>query len=154
MDAYVTKPIDASALLAAMEHLLPQREREEIDMTAPGTTGFDEVLDRESLLERVESDAELLAALIELYESDSPQMVEELRAQVAAGDAAALHRTAHKLKGSLLTLSATEASQVALRLESMGRDGNLAQAADVLAALESELVKVTQALSALQASLK
>lgn len=123
-------------------------------MTATAAAESADVLDRESLLERVESDAELLGALVELYEADSPAMIEELRGKIATGDAEGLHRAAHKLKGSLLTLSATEASKAALALEEMGRDGQLDRAGTVLAALEVELGKVTLALADLQASLR
>src|SRR5215468_5209550 len=96
--------------------------------------GMDDVLDRPALLERIESDADLLGTLVELYEMDSPSMVAEMRSRIASHDGEGLSHAAHKLKGSLLTLSAVEAADSALALEKMGRENRLDGAEAALAA--------------------
>lgn len=117
-------------------------------------TSVDEVLDRASLLERIESDADLLGTLVELYESDSPSLIAELRGRIAERDSEGLSHVAHKLKGSLLTLSAVGAAESAFVLERMGREGCLDGAEAALAALEAALPKVSAALAALHVQLR
>src|SRR5262249_25258442 len=107
--------------------------------------GMDDVLDRPALLERIESDADLLGTLVELYEMDSPSMVAEMRSRIASHDGEGLSHAAHKLKGSLLTLSAVKAADSALALEKMGRENRLDGAEAALAALEAALPRASRA---------
>ena len=79
-------------------------------------------------LQRVDGDLDLLAEIAGLFLADAPAMLADITAAVAAGDAGEVSRTAHRLKGSILTFGAPNAAAAALRLEHNGRAGDLTTA--------------------------
>jgi HPt (histidine-containing phosphotransfer) domain-containing protein/PAS domain-containing protein len=107
-------------------------------------------LDRAALLERLGGDAELVREVAELYLHESPRLLGAARAALAGGDAPALARAAHSLKGTLTTLAAPRASTAALRLEQLGARGDLAGAAAALPELERCLEELGAGLDALR----
>jgi HPt (histidine-containing phosphotransfer) domain-containing protein len=108
--------------------------------------------DEAALRERVEGDMELLREIIELFLEDGPRLIAEVRAAVAAGDAVALKRAAHTLKGAASNFGAGAVVAAALELETMGRTGDLSGAAPVRDRLEAALCALDAALAALAAS--
>lgn len=114
-------------------------------MAELSATPFDEA----ALLERVEGDAELLREVVELFRADSPRLMEEVRAAVVAGDAAALKRAAHTLKGAAGNFGAAAVVAAALELEAMGRAGDLGGAAPARDRLEAALGSLNAALGVL-----
>jgi len=105
------------------------------------------VLDRVALQERVEGDAGLLAEMIALFLEDYPRLLGAMREAVASGDAQALQRAAHTLKGTVGNFCAAAATAAALRMERMGREGDLAQAEEGYAALAQELDRLKASLA-------
>ena len=87
-----------------------------------------EPIDTASALARVEGDVELLKELVALFLTDLPEMLTSLREAVTAGDANAIERAAHRLKGSVGNFAAQPAFEAALKLEVLGRDGRLSKA--------------------------
>jgi HPt (histidine-containing phosphotransfer) domain-containing protein len=114
-------------------------------------TGGDQSFDRDTMLERMGGDMDLLAEVVDLFLEDSPKMLDTLRAAVSGGDALTVERSAHSLKGALLNLAAERAAGVALKLETMGREEDLADCLDVLADLEAEMSRLSEALKDLAA---
>jgi HPt (histidine-containing phosphotransfer) domain-containing protein len=108
--------------------------------------------DEAALQERVEGDVELLREIIKLFLADSPRLIEDVRAAVAAGDAAALKRAAHTLKGAAANFGAAPVVAAALELEMMGRTGDLSGAAPARDRLEAALCALDAALAALAES--
>ncbi len=104
---------------------------------APG-----EVLDRAALLEHMEGDPELLAEMVTLFLQDCPRLLAALREALARGDAGALRLAAHTLKGTVSNFAAPAATAAALRLERMGREGDLSQAEEGCAAVETEIERL------------
>jgi two-component system, sensor histidine kinase and response regulator len=96
-------------------------------------------LDREAALARVGGDDELLKEIATLFLENYQAWVSELREAAACNDAAAIQRTAHGLKGSVANFGARDAVEASLKLESLGRSGDLTQVPESLAALESAL---------------
>jgi two-component system, sensor histidine kinase and response regulator len=90
-------------------------------------------------LDRLGGDQELLHELCQIFLEESPNLLQKLREAVAVGDPDAVGRAAHSLKGELSYLGAADASQIANRLEEMGRVKKLSHAAETLAALETEV---------------
>lgn len=70
---------------------------------------------------------------------------------VQAGDAQALHRAAHTIKGSLAGFSAPSAADAAEALDKIGQTGDLGRAEMEYERLESEVQRVTEALQRLRA---
>jgi two-component system sensor histidine kinase/response regulator len=103
--------------------------------------------DLEAALQSVDGDRELLVEMAELFLQDSARLVEEVGQAIRDGNASALHRSAHTLKGSVANFVAEEARETALQLELMGRSGNLAGAPARYTALAEEMRRVDADLS-------
>jgi HPt (histidine-containing phosphotransfer) domain-containing protein len=71
----------------------------------------------------------------------------EMRAAVAEGDPARLQMAAHTLKGAATTFGARATYAAALRLEQIGRAGDLSAAREALAALAQEFERLRPALT-------
>ncbi len=98
-------------------------------------------LDRAIALEHVGGDEGLLQDIAALFLDEYPKTMAEIRVALEKGDARALERGAHSLKGSVGNFGAATAFQAALRLEMIGRSRNLTGAdqafADLVGALDS-----------------
>ncbi len=98
-------------------------------------------LDRAIALEHVGGDEGLLQEIAALFLDEYPKTMAEIRVALEKGDARALERGAHSLKGSVGNFGAATAFQAALRLEMIGRSRNLTGAdqafADLVGALDS-----------------
>lgn len=104
-------------------------------------------------LRRVAGDTDLLAELVGVFLSDAPAMLADVTAAVAAGDAAAVSRAAHRLKGSILTFSAPDAAAAARGLEQSGRACDLRTAQADLERLVAEVDRLRAALESAVRSL-
>ena len=78
-------------------------------------------LDRELALSRVGGDVDLLKEIAILFVQDYPRVLLELHQAIACGDAQAVERTAHGLKGSVSKFGAQAAMEAARTLENLGR---------------------------------
>jgi len=95
----------------------------------------------------VGGDTELLKEIVPLFLKELPQLLTNLREAVASGDAKALEGAAHTLKGVVGNIGAQPAFEVALKLEMMGREANLAEAAPAYRRLENELNRLKSAIA-------
>ncbi len=77
---------------------------------------------------RVGGDEDLLRELTGDYLRDAPVWRDDLRQAVARGDAAAVRRAAHTIKGAVGYFGADEAGALADRLQELGRAGDMAGA--------------------------
>jgi HPt (histidine-containing phosphotransfer) domain-containing protein len=107
--------------------------------------------DRAVGLARVGGDERLLAEVVQIFLKDSPGWVAEVRTALARADAAGLRRAAHLLKGAVGYFGAAEVAAAALRLEELGRAGDLAAGAPALESLEQALSRLRPALHAFAA---
>ena len=98
-----------------------------------------QVFDYTALCERVDGRVDVIDMLIDLLLSTYPADRDGLQQLVDRGDAAGLRELAHRLKGQLQTLGVDCAAAVALRLELMGRAGDLAEAGCALQDLDHEM---------------
>jgi two-component system sensor histidine kinase/response regulator len=115
MDEYVSKPIDSNKLFEAIEMLA--RKTGEPD----GTTVDSATLDEELLLQAFDGDWDFLKEVVEVFLSDYPRLVDDLRRALKEGDSDLLMRSAHSLKGMLKNFQAEDAAEIALELEGMGK---------------------------------
>lgn len=98
-----------------------------------------DVFDYAGLCERVNGKRDLIDQLLDLLLADYPLHRAAIEASLAASDARALVSAAHKFKGQLQTMSVNATARAALKLELLGREGNLAAARDVLPELVREM---------------
>jgi HPt (histidine-containing phosphotransfer) domain-containing protein len=97
------------------------------------------VIDWDAALEAVDREENLLVTLVQAVLEESPQILETIRRAVLDQDARSLCSAAHTLKGSIRYFRVDSAFDAAFRLERLGRDGQLEEAAEVLAVLETEM---------------
>jgi PAS domain S-box-containing protein len=145
MDDYLCKPIQHDELLEVIGRLATTQT--EACAKAETNGAAHAVFDRARALQLVGGDEALLAEIVGVFHEDGPRLIDGIREAVAARDANRLCRSAHSLKGSLGCLSATPACEAALRLETLGRSGDLSDAPHALETLESELSRLTAALA-------
>jgi two-component system sensor histidine kinase/response regulator len=141
MDDYVSKPVSSEELFATIEKYVGETSA----VGAPTQQGTP--VDRTKLMERMGGDMELLEELFTIFSEESTKLLNKIKEAVANNRCDVLQKEAHTLKGSVGNFEATQAAEAALRLEKMGRDGNLAGAPEALADLERELSHVRDHLS-------
>lgn len=110
------------------------------------------VFDHSALVERLGDDLELVTELIELFLEESPMLLADVQHAVDCRDAKAVERSAHRLKGSVGNFGMNKTCAAALRIEVLGRMGDLTDADaayqslhDELRQLQAELAKWSQA---------
>ena len=85
-----------------------------------------------------------------LYLAESPGLLARIRAAIDAGDPLALIDPAHSLKNWAGNFVATAAYDAVASVEDLGRAGNLAEGAAVLAQLEREIDRLDRATAELE----
>jgi CheY-like chemotaxis protein len=142
MDGYVSKPIRAEELFETIAACCP-----------PATPAVDPVeeasaVDWLAALEAVQGDRELLKVVAQAFLEESPQILAQIEQALDTSDPPLLQRAAHTFKGALKTFGEGTTVELALQLEILGKQGQLASAAGLLASLKQETVCVTHALAA------
>jgi two-component system, sensor histidine kinase and response regulator len=148
MDAFLSKPVRPPDLASALELVLagaPVRDLKAQPDAAPPA------IDRVALLAGTDGDVALLELLVSMFPVEIPALVASVRSAVLGGDAVGLVRAAHRLKGTLGNFAARRAVEATARLEAMGQSGEIALAPAVLADLEREIGRVSEALAQLAA---
>ena len=151
MDDYIAKPINSTQLFEIIDNL---RRPDLRTLSGAAPPASQEVLDESTLRARFEGEPELLRDVVNLYLEDYPNLLGGIRGAVERGDARALERAAHKLKGTVANFAARAAYDAALRMEVMGREGHLEQAAEALQDLESALKELRPVLLELSGGMK
>jgi PAS domain S-box-containing protein len=150
MDAYVSKPIRASELYAALAATVGESNKEVDPQEEGPATAAD--LDWNTALERVGGDRHLLCDVIRLFLKEYPGWIGEMHEALAAGNTRALTRIGHNLKSCLGTIGARSGFELALNLERLGRNGILTGAEDVCRSLEEMLTRLRPELVAFTGS--
>ncbi len=158
MDAYVTKPLRVEELFETIGRLVPVAGRTMVaSKPVPASTKSVnveptvQVFDPCLALAHVEGDRKLLGELIDIFLSQTQDLLPEIRVAAERGDGKALEQLAHKLKGSMGSFGAARASEAAWRLELMGRKAEVAQFEEATAKLEYEVACLKDALTAFRA---
>ena len=81
----------------------------------------------------------MLRELCQIFLEESPKTLRNLRQALAEGDASAVMRAAHSLKGEVGYLGAGGASQAARQVEDMGRENKSTGALETMILLEREI---------------
>jgi two-component system sensor histidine kinase/response regulator len=136
MDGYVTKPLQAADLAAAIAQL-------QSATPALGTRSVAPPVDISTALQSVNGDQTLLVELFEAFQQDYPKQLIELQDTIDAADAKRMAQVAHSLKGAVGYFGAQTVHTLAYRLETMGRQAELEGASAVLQQLERELERLS-----------
>jgi two-component system, sensor histidine kinase and response regulator len=149
-DGYVSKPIAPAALFGEMDMAMTSGSAH----VPASTTTVKSSSVTDTLLARVGGSHEVLQEIIGLFLEDCPNLLEAIRTALAAADAQAVYRAAHTLKGSVGNFEAHSAVEIAQRLEARAREGDIAAATAVFAALEIEIQAVMKSLSGTEQTLQ
>ena len=95
--------------------------------------------DGAELLDRVDNDWEFLGDTVQMLAADGPALLEEIRRAADAGDAPAVGKAAHTLKGMISNFCAPQAQAGALAVEQMGKSGDLSFLPAALQSLETQV---------------
>ena len=152
MDAYLSKPLQAHQLFATIERLCPSavvthQKDEEVENTGREQAPSGVAFDQEEALAHVEGDHELLREVVGLFLVETPELLAAIRDSIMRGDGQMLELAAHSVKGAARSFGAYAACEAALKLEEMGREGDLTQAESASAELDREIAHLTRALA-------
>jgi len=154
MNDYVSKPVEVSALVAALgKWLKPKGEARQ-----PLTGGTNEkvtactreeaipIFDRAALMNRVMDDEELARVVIEGFLGDLPGQIKQLKSYASAGEAHRVEQQAHKIKGASATVGGEALRTLAAALEHAGQAGDLAVISALMAELDAQFVALKEAM--------
>ncbi|WP_248762054.1 response regulator [Pseudarthrobacter sp. SSS035] len=169
MDDYLSKPVDAAELEAALARWVPEQVTERSAPPEPAAPQWEEAPQHESPQQQApqllavtggrppaldadrltmlrglgpEDGLGLLPATTEAFRKDVPARLAALREAVTNGGGPALSQAAHALKGAAANIGATAVASLCGELEDMGRSGRLDGGPQLLSRLEAELVRV------------
>jgi PAS domain S-box-containing protein len=152
MDAYLSKPIRPEELLRALRNSVTMPAEGDHQAT-PGDGGDEITLERDVLLARVGGNIARLAEILQLCPGEFARLLNELECAVSHRDARQVQMAAHALKGTLGNLSAASAYDAALRLEQMGRTGDLDLSSEAFRVVQEEVRRVMLAVARLHREL-
>jgi HPt (histidine-containing phosphotransfer) domain-containing protein len=87
---------------------------------------------------------ELFREVIDLFITEAPRQIEELRQAIDAGNLDAVERISHSIRGELACLGFTKVAERAGILEELGRGGEFDKIGDAFQRLRTELVTLTE----------
>ncbi|MDX2171081.1 MAG: response regulator [Deltaproteobacteria bacterium] len=149
MDGYLSKPLRAEELLPILNRVAAPPP----PLLAAARRAPRDVVDPDFCLQLMDGDLELLQRLVRRFLDALPQRRTDIGAAIERGDGPVLSQCAHSLKGSLANFGAARAVRRAARLESIGHDGNLADAPTVWADLDADLSEIATVLGGLDEQL-
>jgi signal transduction histidine kinase/DNA-binding response OmpR family regulator/HPt (histidine-containing phosphotransfer) domain-containing protein len=164
MDDFLTKPLRKKELLDMVEKWVSLRAgsvRESLlstdgarqhgpisealaegkgDKQTPKPNQSEAPMDFEKALGEFEGDRPFLMEVLGGFISNVKGQITTMKKAISDGDQEVLAREAHSIKGGAANLCADDLSQVAFRLETIGKSGTLAEGAEVLERMEGELL--------------
>ena len=97
-------------------------------------------------------DESLVQEVLGLFRTEAEGLLRDVSTAVAAKDALAIKRSAHRLKGALVSLAAEPSTECAFALELCGAGGKLDQTPALFTKLQQEMSRLMHALSVPQAA--
>ncbi|KIX11088.1 response regulator [Dethiosulfatarculus sandiegensis] len=136
MNGYVTKPIQPKELFEVLEDFAPARpgfipEKMENHITPDSGQSTSQAIEsailqeKDYLVERFAGDEELMIESMKVFLEDLGQLVDNIQADVLAGDAKALAMHTHALKSSTGYFDKGDVSGLCAKMENRARNGKL-----------------------------
>ena len=91
-----------------------------------------------------------LVELVDVFLKDSPELIEEMRSGLAAGDAERVRRAAHSLKSNSASFGADRLAAVSREIEMAAKSGSLEGTGSKLSGVEEEYARLTPVLEELK----
>jgi len=154
MDDYIAKPADPQTIAEKLDQWLKNQKnhgQQECESTTDGARTNDPgerhaiesraVFDRDTLLNRLMGDEELLTEVISSFLQGMPEKITAIRKCVEQGKAAQAGTYAHAIKGAAANIESPGLKKIAFDMEQAGKSGDLAQLNIMLPQLEERLVE-------------
>jgi CheY-like chemotaxis protein/HPt (histidine-containing phosphotransfer) domain-containing protein len=147
MDDYLTKPVSAQTLAAALERWLPRETPTPMKPTTPALVATHspaasdpeaQVFDHAKLLERVLGDQPLARMIATGFLQDFPHQIALLRDYLDGGDTLSAERQAHTIKGASANVGGKALGAVALQVEMAAKAGDLEAAKAPLTEMQAQ----------------
>jgi PAS domain S-box-containing protein len=147
MDDYLTKPLDISRLQDVLDRFMDRADGEQAPAAASSAAApsADNAI-RARLVDVSGDDEEFMIELVSAFLSGGENTVQELRAAVQLGDAAAIGRAAHKLKGAAANLHVNNLATMCFDLETRARSDQKADWHADLEKVAAEFARVGEGL--------
>ncbi len=150
-DAYLTKPIRMAELFDTVDSVVPDSRGETKPMPSVvfspvPFSGEAQAFNEDVLIQHAAGDRELAGELVQVFLEEYPGWLAEMRRGIEAGDGEAVRRAAHTLKGAVDHCGASSAFDLALVVERMGRNDDMAGARGAFQELNGELRRLEPAL--------
>ena len=133
MDSFVAKPLNLAAIRSALEGHSAARQPD-VDADAHE---LQETFDMEQFREMRELAGAGFAELVAQFEENVTTQLATIRSALDAGDAQALRRATHKLKGTSATMGAVDLATKCQELEADAAKGNLSRATELIQTISS-----------------
>ena len=105
------------------------------------------VFDRSALLERLGDDEKLFDEVVGIFLEDIPVQLKALKDALDNNDAETVWKKAHRIKGASANIGAQTVSDVALKIERAGQQGDLESSVGLIENLKKELHAIETLLS-------
>jgi len=148
MDEYLAKPINTADLAMILGKLLDDPQlpiygkniAEEFEKhTHNGSAAFN----YNALLQRLMGDRQLLTTVVQMFVTDGPRHIEELKRFFTKNDLRKMERLAHKLKGAAANVEAKTVERAAFKIEQQCKAYDNKQLPHTLKELENEMNQAT-----------
>jgi two-component system, sensor histidine kinase and response regulator len=148
MDGYVVKPLTGRELAEAIRRVYPDEPLREppAGEAAAGQEETSAAWNAMLTLERLEGDERLLAEVVEIFLEEAPRQLAGLGAALSQGQADAVVRIAHSLKGELSYFGIAGVAERARRLENLARAGEFTSLGAEFAQFAPEVERVMQSM--------
>jgi two-component system, sensor histidine kinase and response regulator len=104
--------------------------------------------DENELFDNLGGDVGFLAETVQMLENDGPVLMKQLQDALSAGDAPAVGKTAHTIKGMVSNFCSPLTQSAALDVEKMGKAGDLSDTPAAIAILADRINALTVELRA------
>ncbi len=147
MDDYLTKPLDISRLEDVLDRFMGNSaDRDPKPESSAPRIATADVSVRARLMEIAGDDVEFIAELIGAFLTGGEETLAELQGAVARGDADAIGRAAHKLKGASANLHIDGLATLTLEIETRAKAGQSSDWREDLERIKTEFERVCAAL--------
>ncbi len=140
MDGYVAKPIRSEELFAAITDVMNALKE------SPDSLNATDIIDAATVIARMGGNYKLLNEIARVFLGDCAQLLSEVEKAVQNGDCTAVERSANNIKGAVGNFAAKSAFEAALKLEMLGRSGDLTHAQGAFENLKEKIVNLEYAL--------
>jgi PAS domain S-box-containing protein len=145
MDAYLAKPIDRERLESYLDDFLSHErhldDTQSMYLLRGEESSSDVPVDLTSVKLLADGDAEFQRDIVQAFAATARASIAEVRAALERGDAMALARAAHTIKGASASIQAKAASRAAAALELAARGGDGKSLRDLAQGLQREIAR-------------